>query len=173
MYVRALCRTFSLRLPHQFSRLLSLLCCLRYCFLLTKDCMHNEVWGCTETLPKPTLLQPQKRPISIPQKVKFPHGPILHYAFNSSVEKNNDKNNTLRLGKQICFTIEWGCAEVLPRKMPWPKKGKRQAKTALSYRTALNGRRMAYCRYIYKTNCRQYCFGLLGLISAMLMLGWR
>ena len=22
-------------------------------------------------------------------------------------------------------------------------------------------------------NCREYCFGLLGLISAMLMLGWR
>ena len=26
--------------------------CLRYCFLLTKDCMNNEVWGCAETLPK-------------------------------------------------------------------------------------------------------------------------
>ena len=26
--------------------------CLRYCFLLTKDCMHNEVWGCAETLPR-------------------------------------------------------------------------------------------------------------------------
>ena len=25
--------------------------CLRYCFLPTKDCMHNEVWGCAETLP--------------------------------------------------------------------------------------------------------------------------
>ena len=53
--------------------------------------MHNEVWGCTETLPKLTLLQPQKRPISIPQKVKFPHGPILHYAFNSSIEKTMTK----------------------------------------------------------------------------------
>ena len=29
--------------------------CLRYCFLLTKDCMHNEVWGCAETLPVLTL----------------------------------------------------------------------------------------------------------------------
>ena len=28
-----------------------LIYCLRYCFLLTKDCMHNEVWGCAETLP--------------------------------------------------------------------------------------------------------------------------
>ena len=27
--------------------------------------------------------------------------------------------------------------------------------------------------YINVTNCRQYCFGLLGLISAVLMLGWR
>ena len=27
--------------------------------------------------------------------------------------------------------------------------------------------------YIYITNCRQNCFGLLGLISAVLMLGWR
>ena len=25
--------------------------CLRYCFLLTKNCMHNEVWGYTEILP--------------------------------------------------------------------------------------------------------------------------
>ena len=28
--------------------------------------------------------------------------------------ENNDKNNTLPLGKQICFTIVWGCAETLP-----------------------------------------------------------
>ena len=28
--------------------------------------------------------------------------------------ENNDKNNTLPLGKQICFTIVWVCAEILP-----------------------------------------------------------
>ena len=28
--------------------------------------------------------------------------------------ENNDKNNTLPLGKQICFTIVWGCAKILP-----------------------------------------------------------
>ena len=28
--------------------------------------------------------------------------------------ENNDKNNTFPLGKQICFTIVWGCAEILP-----------------------------------------------------------
>ena len=28
--------------------------------------------------------------------------------------ENNDKNNTLPLGKQICFSIVWGCAEMLP-----------------------------------------------------------
>ena len=27
--------------------------------------------------------------------------------------ENNDKNNTLPLGKQICFTIVWGCVEIL------------------------------------------------------------
>ena len=30
--------------------------------------------------------------------------------------ENNDKNNTLLLGKQICFTIVWGCAEILPNR---------------------------------------------------------
>ena len=29
--------------------------------------------------------------------------------------ENNDKNNRLPLGKQICFTIVWGCAEILPQ----------------------------------------------------------
>ena len=29
-------------------------------------------------------------------------------------KENNDKNNTLPLGKQVCFTIVWGCAEILP-----------------------------------------------------------
>ena len=28
--------------------------------------------------------------------------------------ESNDKNNTLPLGKQICFTMAWGCAEILP-----------------------------------------------------------
>ena len=28
--------------------------------------------------------------------------------------ENNDKNNTSPLGKQICLTIAWGCAEILP-----------------------------------------------------------
>ena len=26
--------------------------------------------------------------------------------------ENNNKNNTLPLGKQICFIIVWGCAEI-------------------------------------------------------------
>ena len=30
--------------------------------------------------------------------------------------ENNNKNNTLLLGKEICFTIIWGYAEILPRK---------------------------------------------------------
>ena len=28
--------------------------------------------------------------------------------------ENNEKNNTLPLGKQICLKIVWGCAEILP-----------------------------------------------------------
>ena len=28
--------------------------------------------------------------------------------------ENNDKNNAFPLGKQISFTIVWGCAETLP-----------------------------------------------------------
>ena len=30
------------------------------------------------------------------------------------VRENNDKNNTLPLGIQICFIIVWSCAEILP-----------------------------------------------------------
>ena len=29
--------------------------------------------------------------------------------------ENNDKNNTLPLGKQICFTKAWGCAEIFTK----------------------------------------------------------
>ena len=28
--------------------------------------------------------------------------------------EDDDRNITLPLGKQICFTIVWGCAEILP-----------------------------------------------------------
>ena len=30
-------------------------------------------------------------------------------------KENNDKSNTLPFGKQICFTIVWGCAEIYLR----------------------------------------------------------
>ena len=35
--------------------------------------------------------------------------------------ENNDKNSTLPLGKQICFTIIWGCAEILPQSLMLPE----------------------------------------------------
>ena len=48
-------------------------------------------------------------------RVKFPHSPILHYAFSSWIEKTmKKKKQYIALGKQICFTIEWGCEEILP-----------------------------------------------------------
>ena len=40
--------------------------------------------------------------------------PLTTLCIQFSDRKNNDKNNTLPLGKQICFTIVWGCAEILP-----------------------------------------------------------
>ena len=33
-------------------------------------------------------------------------------------KENNNKNSTLPLGKQICFTIVWGCAEIIPYFIP-------------------------------------------------------
>ena len=36
--------------------------------------------------------------------------------------ENNDKNNRLPLGKQICFTIVWGCAEILPNVLTTTEK---------------------------------------------------
>ena len=35
------------------------------------------------------------------------------------IRENNEENNTFPLGKQICFTIVWGCAETLPRFVCW------------------------------------------------------
>ena len=34
--------------------------------------------------------------------------------------ENSDKNNTFRLGKQICFTIVRSCTEVLPKYHQYP-----------------------------------------------------
>ena len=45
-------------------------------------------------------------------KISAQSHPILCIQFLN--RENNDKNNTLPLGKQICFTIVWGCAEILP-----------------------------------------------------------
>ena len=46
---------------------------------LSKNWMYNEVWGCTE-------ISPDHQPLLIVFTVKFPHGPILHYAFSSWIE---------------------------------------------------------------------------------------
>ena len=32
------------------------------------------------------------------------------------------ENNTLPLGKHICFTIVWGCVEILPNVVLWQTK---------------------------------------------------
>ena len=40
--------------------------------------------------------------------------PITTLCIRFLDRENNDKNNTLQLGKHFCFTIVWGCAEILP-----------------------------------------------------------
>ena len=50
--------------------------------------------------------------------VKFPHSPILHHAFSSWIEKTTTKKIHCQLGKQICLTIVWGYAEILPWPLP-------------------------------------------------------
>ena len=46
--------------------------------------------------------------------VKISAQPHLTLCIQFFDRANNDKNNTLLLGKLICFTIVWGCAEILP-----------------------------------------------------------
>ena len=57
---------------------------LRYCFLLTKDCMHNEVWGCVETLPRDHL----KIPLNVPVLILREHS--RRYIFWSRIMKRTD-----------------------------------------------------------------------------------
>ena len=47
-----------------------------------------------------------------PGKISAQPHPTLCIQFLN--RENNDKNNTFPLGKQICFTMVWGCAETLP-----------------------------------------------------------
>ena len=47
------------------------------------------------------------------QNVKISAQPHATLCIQFLDRKNNDKNNTLPLGKQICFTIVWGYAEIL------------------------------------------------------------
>ena len=63
----------------------------------------------------------KNKPTAVSILLKFPTNmgkisaqPLTTLCIQFSDRKNNDKNNTLPLGKQICFTIVWGCAEILP-----------------------------------------------------------
>ena len=51
---------------------------------LSKNWMHNEVWGCAEISPNSVFSEivPDHQPMLI-VLVKFSHGPIFHYAFSS------------------------------------------------------------------------------------------
>ena len=52
--------------------------------------------------------------IKIPGKISAQPHTTLCIQFLDRAK--NDKNNTLPLGKQICLTIVWGCAQILPSK---------------------------------------------------------
>ena len=45
--------------------------------------------------------------------VKFPHSPILNYAFSSWIEKTMTKTINFHRENRFLFTIVWGCAEIL------------------------------------------------------------
>ena len=57
-----------------------------------------------------------KIPVDLAVKVagKISAQPHTTLCIQFLTRENNGKNNTFPLGKQICFTIVWGCAETLP-----------------------------------------------------------
>ena len=48
-------------------------------------------------------------------RVKFPHSPILNYAFSSWLEKTMKKTIHFHWENRFVLTIVWGCAETLPK----------------------------------------------------------
>ena len=40
-------------------------------------------------------------------KAKFPHSPILHYAYRSLLTENNGKNNARAVGLCTVFVVSW------------------------------------------------------------------
>ena len=63
--------------------------------------------------------------LEIKKRIKFPPPPRPAHTtlcIQFLGRENNDKNNTLPLRKQICFTVAWGCAEILPLLVKFPHK---------------------------------------------------
>ena len=54
---------------------------------------------------------------AVRRKDKISAQPHTTLCIQSLDRENNDKNNTLPLGKQICFTIVWGWAEIFPKEV--------------------------------------------------------
>ena len=55
-------------------------------------------------------------PSEVSNKVKISTQLYIALCVQFLDTENNDKNNTLPLGKHICFIIVWGCAECYPIK---------------------------------------------------------
>ena len=50
----------------------------------------------------------------------------------------NNKNNTFPLGKQICFTIAWGCSESLPILIVGDEKLEKRKESRIQPNTRIN-----------------------------------
>ena len=73
------------------------------------DIINRILHGFLET---PNFFSPRGHVITTIGKISAQPHTTLCIQFLS--RENNDKNNTFPLGKQICFTIVWGCTETLP-----------------------------------------------------------
>ena len=79
---------------------------------------YRHPFHCFNRSPSVTVKIFIEKPLGIAHKQRFGKmstQPYLALCIQFLDRKNNDKNNTLPLGKQICFTKVWGCAEILPK----------------------------------------------------------
>ena len=80
-------------------------------YTIKNNCNFDWVWTFAFQIPFRCVIT---KWIVISHVGKISAQPHLTLCIQFFDRANNDKNNTLLLGKLICFTIVWGCAEILP-----------------------------------------------------------
>ena len=83
-------------------------------------------------IPKKRSTRILKKSRKVRGKISAQPHPTLCIQFLN--RENNNKNNTFPLGKQICFTIVWGCAETLPQSV-WGCRKKNRGPVINSIKT--------------------------------------